>query len=152
MKKSILLSVLLLNAALVAESDPMLIAPPNDVQEILAGGAQILSREMIAIGMPIHAYQVDRFFDDHPYVHRGDYVDARIWTYMEGTHGFLQTVNFYQRPEEGSRALEESRSSQWRTEFVGGARYVVHYHEGFRVYSRSDEQFVIVDREGANES
>ncbi len=107
------------------------------------------------------------------YEHSGHYLDAEVLTsirgiseqqsyypgcdgrqYGEREEGFQSVCVYNNREEMGANKVDESGeviqpgreislSSNWAVTEVDGAKYIVHDHENFLVYSNETDQFVI---------
>ncbi len=122
------------------------------LKELLVPKHPKLNRETIALGNPIYAAEAGVLAYSNPWkacVHEAKYLQSFIETrwgyYSEPSNPekneeivFTQSVFFNDDTH--------SESSTWTVEEVGGTQYVVHYHDGFKVYSTVDTQFVISSR------
>jgi hypothetical protein len=105
-----------------------------------------LNPENIALGLPIHAYMAapSVWFWGNQYEHTGRYLDGYITTTMfknEQCPSF-QEVSFCNETGEATQRLI---SDIWRAETLHGKKYIIFYYQTFRVYSSSDDQFVIAN-------
>lgn len=119
-----------------AEPQDLLGAGPRDLEELLRGGRQTLSREAIvgARGLPILAFEI---WPELGTQHYARYVGGSIET-GNSRDPNRQWVSWGEGEHYGY-----SESTSWRIEVIAGAPFLVHYHEGFRVFTRPDMQFVI---------
>jgi hypothetical protein len=103
----------------------------RELEELLVGSHQVLNVETIQSGFPVHANAVKT----RKRCIRADYEGAQIDTWFRG-HGFLtQWVTF----SDATRSVSKS----WSVVDIGGESFLVHEHQGFRVYTRPDLQFVM---------
>lgn len=105
----------------------------RDLRRIMAVG-QECTHEALAAGLPIYASSVTE--TDGRLL--GRYANGSVVTRLEE-----QPVQRYYFGRDGEEGIA-GESKAWHIESVGGLDWVVFYHDGFRVYSRAEKQFVIV--------
>jgi hypothetical protein len=115
----------------------------NPLTEILGG--EDFTKENIAFGKAIYAHRIEITSSDWTqYI--AYYLNGYIVTDISDLDGLgYQDVNFFNMNGGWSQTSESSRSKDWRIEKFNGKRYIVHFHDGFRVYSSKDSQFVIAE-------
>lgn len=117
------------------------VCPPDRYHEeiikvLTQEGRQVLSWETLASGAPILPFETDAPHGGNSHV--AYYVRGVVQTY--GTQG-RQIMTLF--ADNKGTVSDRSESLDYQIETVGGLRYVVFYHDGCRVYSRPNEQFVI---------
>jgi hypothetical protein len=130
--KTLVVGVLLCTA-LVADEAEKCRPTPRPVGDIINMPAKC-TRNSLAAGLPIHGV--------YPQVHCGSiiefyYQNGKIMTHLAGG---VQWVELQDPDRCGDM---QSKSYSAVTEEIGGVQWLVFYHDGFRVYSRNDQQFVI---------
>lgn len=101
-----------------------------------------LTRETIKLGIPIYARSVT-LIQSYPERLLGCYLNVCVDTYNGDFSGDdpdeqavgMQIIVFSEK--------DQSVSKWGCREVFNGKKYVVHYHDGFCVYSSKDEQFFI---------
>jgi hypothetical protein len=122
------------------------------MQEVLLPpNAQPLTLNTIAFGEPIHALNItilnwtawddERNIYAYPESHNAQYISAEINTFFD----LHEDSSFAGKQEVCFRGGEKSETRIWCTEIICGKKYIVHFHEDFRVYSAADTQFVIAN-------
>lgn len=138
---------------LVGATSLMAAAPTKclPLREILAPSVQTLSRADLMNGERIYAHHTSIGWygvnecDNFVAYHVGDYLGGNIVTNfdgnVEGDDYGKQFIYFVGEP------YGMTESTNWYVEKMAGQRFVVHCHEGFRVYTSENSQFVVADFE-----
>ena len=116
----------------------------NLLTEILVSKEKPLKIENLTPGFITHAHKVTTFDSNGTQFHMGYYLCADIITFVnnyDDNRVGKQTIT-YHKPGKPS---EQSHSTIWEVKTIKGEKYIVYYHNGLRVYSNRNKQYVIVD-------
>ncbi len=109
---------------------------------------EVVRAHMLRVGDP----DVDYNMRGGTFGHTGSYIDAEVLTKVctdiepvrpEGEAGIQIVLLYYNLDESGCADYEESKSTNWTVTEVDGAKYIVHDHAKFLVYSNETDQFVV---------
>jgi hypothetical protein len=148
-KNYFILFSLLINSANLHAYD----SPNKLLQEaLLPQEAQLLDLTMIELGNHIHAFKIEIYnwtsWDEerkvysYPQSHNARYLNAEINTFFDVTEDDSSCVG---KQEVHFQNGTSSISNIWALEWMQDKKYIVHYHNNFRVYSTRDDQFVIAN-------
>ncbi len=140
----ILSSILFTGAAFADAPCPCLCDP---LMEIMVEEPALSKANIQWGGKPISAYNTE-VLSREEIIHRGNYVNGFVVTYLSDNfdvNPYGSQIVIFIDVKKFLRGLpdEESKSTSWKIESFNGKRYVVHFHDGFCVYTAKDEQFVI---------